>query len=107
MAARGYAYVADFDRGLRVLTLADPTAPVEIAFHPLPGHTFTVALGGRYAYVPDGGCGLRILDVADPARLVVAGRYAAAVTVLDVAVVGRHAYVLALAPSALPNCSTT
>ena len=52
--AGSYAYVADYAGGLRVVSITDPAAPVEVAFYDTPGATRRVALAGDLIYVADG-----------------------------------------------------
>ena len=59
--AGSYAYVADFDSGLRVINIANPAAPVEVGFYDTPGWAYGVAVAGGYAYVADYDYGLAIL----------------------------------------------
>ena len=68
-----YAYVADFDSGLRVISVADPAHPVEVGYCDTPGRACGVAVNGDKAYVADYGAGLRVISVADPAHPVEVG----------------------------------
>ena len=75
------AFVADgggLRTGLRVVDIADPTAPVEIAFLPLsvepqaegliPARVEGGAAANRHAYMAAGTAGLRVVDVTDLCR---------------------------------------
>jgi hypothetical protein len=68
LALKGdYAFVVDAESGLRVISVADPTHPVEV------GHFDTLdvvgaSVCGDYAYVAESPSGLRIASVADPAH---------------------------------------
>ena len=44
--AGNYAYVADNDRGLRVINVANPAAPGEIGFYDTPGQAMPWPLSG-------------------------------------------------------------
>ncbi|HTW92334.1 MAG TPA: T9SS type A sorting domain-containing protein [bacterium] len=69
-----YAYVADRDSGLRVVSIADSSHPREVA----SVNTYyanAVALGGDYAYVADDTAGLRIVSVMDPTNPVEVGHW--------------------------------
>jgi hypothetical protein len=67
-ATEDYAYVADFDSGLRVISVADPAHPAEVGYYDTPHHAQGVAADENYAFVADGTAGLRVISVADPAR---------------------------------------
>lgn len=63
------AYVADGSAGLRLISVANPSAPTEVGFYDTPGDAQGVAVVGDYAYVADGAGGLRIISVTDTAHL--------------------------------------
>ncbi|MBI2862472.1 MAG: hypothetical protein HYX89_06610 [Chloroflexi bacterium] len=56
-----YAYVADYDYGLRIINVANPASPFEAGYYDTPGFAYGVALSGGYAYVADTWGGLLIL----------------------------------------------
>jgi hypothetical protein len=62
------AYVADGSSGLRIYSLANPGAPVEMSAVDTPGIARDVAIFGEYAYIADGEAGLRVINVLDPVR---------------------------------------
>ncbi|NQT34250.1 choice-of-anchor D domain-containing protein, partial [bacterium] len=64
--AAGYAYVADYWRGLCVVNVLDPSNPVESGSYDTPGEAYTLYVVGNYCYVADGGSGLQIIDISDP-----------------------------------------
>jgi len=92
------AYLAaSYNGGLRVVNVANSTAPVDVGSLDTPGDATNLTVSGAYAYVADGPGGLRIIDATDPALPVEVG-YNALKTYAyarDVAVAGRYAYVLA------------
>jgi hypothetical protein len=72
-----YAYVADGGlgvTGLRVVDVADPGRPVEVAWLPLaapqqeglPARVEDVGVANSYVYLAAGTAGLRVVDVSDP-----------------------------------------
>ncbi|MFQ5518265.1 MAG: LVIVD repeat-containing protein, partial [Acidimicrobiia bacterium] len=65
--AGGYAYLADYDAGLRIIDVSQPAAPAEVGSFDSPGYAEGVAVAGGYAYLADGYAGLRIIDVSQPA----------------------------------------
>jgi hypothetical protein len=92
----GYAYVADWFAGLRVIDVSTPFAPVEVgSVGPWPGWSQDVAVAGDYAYVVNGKSSgeigrLSVIDVSEPTAPVEVGslwdgRY-------GVAVSGSYAY---------------
>jgi hypothetical protein len=68
-----YAYVADGDSGLRVISVSDPSNPVEVGHCETPGWAHGVAVSGDYVSVADYDSGLWVVSVADPAHPVIVG----------------------------------
>ena len=91
--AGNYAYVADYDAGLRIINVSDPAAPTEAGFYDTPGSARGVAVAGNYAYIADGGGGLRIINVSNPVAPTEAGFYDTPGSAWDVAMAGNYAYV--------------
>ena len=60
--AGNYAYVADDEAGLRVISIADPAHPSEVGYYVTPGDAYGVAVAGNYAYVADFAAGLRVIE---------------------------------------------
>jgi hypothetical protein len=89
------AYIADGDLGgLRIINIANPTAPTEVGFYDTPGEARDVAVAGRYAYVADGGDGLRVIDVSNPNAPIETGFYNPSHEDFEgVAVSGTYAYI--------------
>ena len=90
-----YAYLADGDSGLRVISVADPAHPAEVGHCVTPGWAHGVAVNGNYAYVADYDSGLRVVSVADPAHPVEVGHSYTPGLACGVAVNGDRAYVAA------------
>ena len=70
-----YAYVADYDTGLRIINISNPASPSEAGFFDTGGLASGVAVSGSYAYVADDSSGLRILNIANPASPTPVGFY--------------------------------
>jgi len=66
--SNGYAYVADGQGGLRIISTADPTNLREVSSRPAPGIANGVAVQDGHAYVAAGEAGLWIVSVSDPAH---------------------------------------
>ena len=62
------AYVADWGTGLRIIDVADASAPREIAFLDTPGEAADVAMAGELLLIADRSGGLRIIDVSEPSE---------------------------------------
>lgn len=62
----GYAYVACFEAGLRIIDYHDPYKPVEIGFCPLPSTAYGVKVKDTFAYVTDWMGGFRVINIANP-----------------------------------------
>lgn len=95
VVAGDYAYVAAGDAGVRVVNVANPSAPVETGHAELPGTARDLDVVGHYAYVAADEAGVQVVDVSDPARPVVVGAFDAAAPTQSVAVAGGYAYVAA------------
>ena len=89
-----YAFVADFDAGLRVISVADPAHPTEVGHVDTPDSAVRVVVSGNYAYVVGVQAGLRVISVADPANPIEVGSYDTPGRALGVAVGGDYAYLV-------------
>jgi hypothetical protein len=89
------AYVTTGVSGLRIVSIADPTHPVELGHYDTPGDAVGVAVQGNYAYVADWDGGLRVVDITNPSTPEEAGFccYSPPEPAENVAVSGNHAYV--------------
>jgi hypothetical protein len=88
-----YAFVADFDSGLRVISVADPAHPIEVGHTDTPDSAIAVAVSGDHAYVVGMEAGLRVISLADPTHPTEVGYYDLPGFTIDVAVNGSYAYV--------------
>ena len=91
--AKGYAYVADKTRGVRVVEVSDPYTPTEAGSYETLGDPQAVAVYWDQAYVADAAYGLRILDVRTPENPVVEGSFATRAA-KNVAVASGYVYVV-------------
>jgi len=89
-----YAYVADFDRALRIIDVSDPEHPSEVGSCDTPDWPWGVAVAGNYAYVANGESGLRIIEVSDPQHPSEVGSCDTPDWAWGVAVAGNYAYVV-------------
>jgi hypothetical protein len=87
----GYAFAACGARGVRVVDVSAPRAPVAVGAIAM-ADARCVVVRGEYAYVADGESGLRVLDVSSPrAPLLIGTRRTSDASA--VAVAGSYAYV--------------
>ncbi len=63
-----YAYVADYNRGLRVIDVSNPQAPYETGACDSALNAVGVMVMDSFAYVASHARGLRIVDIRDPAH---------------------------------------
>ena len=89
-----YAYVADWDNGLRVIDVSDPSHPAEIGFYDTPGYANDVFISNGYAYVADGPSGLRVIDITDPTNPTEIGFNETPDHAYSVVVSGDYAYMV-------------
>ena len=87
-----YAYVADWDSGLQIIDVSDPSNPTFKGSYDTPLLAYGVALSGNYAYVADEDSGLRIIDISDPANPTFKGAYNTPGSSRGVALSGNYAY---------------
>jgi hypothetical protein len=81
--------------GVRVVSVAVPSAPVVLSYLPLPvveNGAYRIAASGSQVYVAHGQAGVRIIDVSEPASPREAGALALG-SVHGVAVAGSYLYV--------------
>ena len=83
----------DSVQGLHVISIADPTHPVEVGYCYTPEQPYRVTAAGDYAYVADATAGLRVISVSDPAHPVEVGYYDTPGRTFDATVSGDYAYV--------------
>ncbi len=93
VVANGFAYVADGQYGLKILSLARPETPQLVGSVATSGSARGVAVEGGYAYVADAVTGLFVVDVSDPYHPQVKGTLAQPAQ--KVAVGGGFAYLAA------------
>jgi hypothetical protein len=62
----GYAYLADYAEGLRILDTTNPYLPFVVGRFDSPGYVTAVAVQGDYAYLADAHLGLKVVDITDP-----------------------------------------
>ena len=61
-----YAFVADYESGLQVIDITDPTNPTLAGDYDTPGYAWGVYVSGDYAFVADGYySGLQLIDIRD------------------------------------------
>jgi len=91
--AGDYAYVADWEAGLRVIDITTPAAPRAAGAVVTPAFARGVAVAGNQAYVADWVGGVRVIDISNPASPKAMGHFPTDGWATAVAVVGSRAYV--------------
>jgi hypothetical protein len=87
-----YAYIASYTRGLLILDISNPAAPVLKKEYSLPKtHVDSVYVSGHHAFLACEKEGLKIIDVSDPVSPKPVAQYNAS-PVFDVVVNGNYAY---------------
>ena len=86
-----YAYVANYDSGLQIFNISNPSAPNLTGSYDIDGVAYDVQVVGDYAYVGSGNLKLRILNISNPLAPTLAGSYDSSGQ--GVQVVGNYAYV--------------
>jgi hypothetical protein len=101
--AGGFAYVATWGSGLRVLDVSNPAQPVEVGAFDTPRvegynnvlYVQEVAIGGNFAYAGGSIYGLQMVDVSDPTQPVEVGVYDAIPLIRDFVMSADTLYVAA------------
>jgi hypothetical protein len=88
-----YAYVADFNSGLQIIDISNPTNPTRKGSYDTSGYAAGVQVVGNYAYVADSDSGLQIIDISNPTTPTRKGSYDTSGWAFGVQVVGNYAYV--------------
>ena len=60
-----YAFVADYDNGLKVIDISDQANPFEVNQFDDGGYAYRIDISGSYAYVADYDDGLEVLNISD------------------------------------------
>ena len=61
-----YVYLVDWNSGLAIIDISDPTNPDTLVYENTDGVAKGVYIDGDYAYVADGSEGLAIIDISNP-----------------------------------------
>jgi hypothetical protein len=87
-----YAYIADYEKGLKIINIVNPTNPVLAGSLDTDGLAVGVTVVDDYAYVADNDKGLKIINISTPANpSLVGGLSTHAAT--GVMVIGDYAYI--------------
>lgn len=63
----GYAYICDYNEGLQVINVSDPTNPTNVIAVPSGYRTASIVFDGNYGYVAVGDSGMAIYNVTNSA----------------------------------------
>jgi hypothetical protein len=90
-----YAYIADLNGSLRVISTADPAHPFEVGHYDTTcSYSHVTIVKNDYVYLPDAGPGLlHVISIADPVHPVEVGSLSVPGWPGDIAVAGQYAYV--------------
>lgn len=74
--SNGYAYIADADGGLSIVSVQDPLAPIQASYLALPDVAWAVDIFGNHAFVANYiNGGVQVVDISLPEMPVVEGYY--------------------------------
>lgn len=91
-----HLYAANYNQGLTVIDVSNPTTPTLIASYDQFGYAVDVVVNEETAYVIDGFSKLHILDVSSPLTPVLLGHYETPLAPNRLAITGQTVYVVAL-----------
>jgi len=89
-----FAYIADWDNGLRVIDISNRDNPIEIGSDDRNDYALGVDVESDYAYVAYGWDGLRIYDISDKEQPEEIGEYQTVGQAYDVFIDDNYAYLL-------------
>lgn len=92
----GYAYVADYDGGLKVVDVGTLANPQRLGWIDTDGEARDVAVKGDYAYVADYRGGLKTVAVSNPAAPHIVSLYYTFGRACGITVAGSYAYLASL-----------
>ena len=90
-----FAFVVTSDRELKVLDIADPSHPHEVAVYDNFDNIYDLEMSGDYAFVLDYYRGLQVIDVSSPANPVFVSQLYIHPATHRLAISGNYAYVSA------------
>jgi hypothetical protein len=73
VASDSHLYVIAGRRGIEIIDIQNPQAPISVSTLVTPGVTYAIALDDHYSYLADGANGLLIVDVDNPAQPAIIG----------------------------------
>jgi hypothetical protein len=74
--SNGYAYLADSDGGLSIVSVMDPVNPIQSSYLPFEDVAYAVDVFGSYAFVANYiNGGVQVVDVSNPTMPSIAGFY--------------------------------
>ncbi|MDB9537592.1 DUF4347 domain-containing protein [Dolichospermum planctonicum CS-1226] len=88
-----YAYVGDWNSGLQIIDISNPTTPTLKVTYDTYGTACGVQIVGNYAYVADYNSGLQIIDISNPTTPTLKGNYDTSGYTRGLQVVSNYAYV--------------
>lgn len=91
--SRGYAYMAYGSDGLRIIDIANPSAPSPVGQFSNGFSANGLDVAGNYAYVGMAGSGLKIIDVSDASNPKQVGSFSPGGTAYNVNISGKYAFV--------------
>jgi hypothetical protein len=87
------AVVADYDQGLQLIDITDPSAPTLVGIYNTPGNALAVVVEGNLAIVANGDYGLQLIDISNPSAPTLLGACDTPAYAFALAVAGDFAFV--------------
>jgi len=88
-----YAFVADFDRGIRIYDVSNPAIPVYVGFDDNMGYVVDIAIAGNWLFAACSSGGVWSVKIDDPANTILWSHYTTTSNAYSIAVAGDFAYV--------------
>jgi len=87
------AYIADYDRGLRIISVFDPNEPEEIGFFDIPVTARVLLVRQNQGFMVDGQVGMWSLDMTEPQAPSILSLFPTPGEARNLALDGIHAYI--------------
>ena len=89
-----HAFIADYNKGLLVVDISDPTSPEKLGQLSTDGRSTALTLQNDHAYIADQANGLLVVDISDRQNPQEIGKFKPHGWMMDVDVAGNYAYAI-------------
>lgn len=91
--SQGYAYIASYEGGLRIVDVSNPSSPFEVGFFDTYQYSTDLAVSGNYVYLTDLDDGLLIIDISNPSSPQLISQYSSYGTTSSIAYIANYCFI--------------